>query len=1260
VADRLLVDLGSDRSVTVSVSPETGSPEVVSRSVLEWPLTGEDLEGLRWYLEDYLKAPFGVWEDRGPGIQARLDGWGEAVFASVFGPDPARDAYQRARDRGLEVVFRSDAPGWLGVPWELMRDGAGPVALGAGGISRGLPAADAAPALEVPGGRLRVLMVIARPAGTSDVEYQMVARPLLERLDAVSGQVDLVVLRPPTFGALSEALKQAADAGEPFQVVHFDGHGEMPGRLVAGPAAAGELPETLAGADEGMLAFEQPWWGAHLGAHPVAASEVARVLAGAKVPVVVLNACQSGAVGKELEASVATALLRAGCAAVVAMAYSVYAVAAAEFMAAFYESLFTGQTVRQAVTAGRRRLARRPGRPSPRGQMPLADWLVPVHYMRQDVSFPQARTARPAGAPPLEQALDQIRGTASAAEQADDPLGAAGGVFVGRDDLVYQLEAAARLQHVAVLTGPGGTGKTELAKGFARWLRGTAGIDDPRLAVWHSFEPGTASPGLDGVISAVGLKVFGTDFARLDPPARLDAVKRLLAQSRVLLVWDNFETVFSMPDPGAAAPPLGDAEREKIREFLAWVREHSRSVVVITSRSGEAWLGEVSRIAVGGLNRAETAEYADFLLAPYPRARDRREGRVFGELLEWLDGHPLSMRLTLPRLDRTEPGTLLEGLRGIRPLPGADPGETGRLSSLPAGIGYSFAHLTEDTARLLTAACLFHGVADADVLAAFSLEPGVPERFARASREDWVRALNEAVSVGLLTSLGAGMYRVHPALPAYLAGQWRAAEPAGYEASRDASETALAAACAALSGRLEGQISAGNAGLAYQVLDLERRTLGVVLGRCLNHREWGQAQTIARALTMYWDARGLYEEAAAWTSRVQAATKQPGSAPPPLDTPAGSLWLFIAGAHADRQRKAGRPDQAAATNQQILDMLGAQPPTRQRQADTAAACHNLGDCAQDQGRLDEAEDWYRQSLAIEEALGNRPGMAITYRQLGKTAQNRRRLDEAEDWYRQSLAIEQDLGNRPRMAVIYHELGNTAHMRGRLDEAEEWCRQSLAIEEALGDEPGMAASYHLLGMAAQDRGRLDEAEDWYRQSLAVKEALGDRPGMADTYHQIGVTAQERGRLDEAEDWYRQSLAIEEDLGNRPGMADSYYQLGITAYLRGRLDEARDWYRQSLAIEEDLGDRPSMAADCCYRLGITAQDQQQPDEALAWMIRCVTVFGQVPNAMTGPGPEHLARLARQLGVPALERAWQQITGQALPQTVRDYITSAGDHR
>jgi tetratricopeptide (TPR) repeat protein len=45
---------------------------------------------------------------------------------------------------------------------------------------------------------------------------------------------------------------------------------------------------------------------------------------------------------------------------------------------------------------------------------------------------------------------------------------------------------------------------------------------------------------------------------------------------------------------------------------------------------------------------------------------------------------------------------------------------------------------------------------------------------------------------------------------------------------------------------------------------------------------------------------------------------------------------------------------------------------------TAVIYHQLGSTAQDRGRLDEAEDWYRKALTIFEELGDRPGMAATY------------------------------------------------------------------------------------------------------------------------------------------------------------------------------------------------------------------------------------------------------------------------------------------
>lgn len=64
---------------------------------------------------------------------------------------------------------------------------------------------------------------------------------------------------------------------------------------------------------------------------------------------------------------------------------------------------------------------------------------------------------------------------------------------------------------------------------------------------------------------------------------------------------------------------------------------------------------------------------------------------------------------------------------------------------------------------------------------------------------------------------------------------------------------------------------------------------------------------------------------------------------------------------------------------------------------TAVIYHQLGSTAQDHGRLDEAEDWYRNARIISEELGDRPGMAATYGQLGLLAEARQQPHQALDW-----------------------------------------------------------------------------------------------------------------------------------------------------------------------------------------------------------------------------------------------------------------------
>jgi tetratricopeptide (TPR) repeat protein len=1151
---RLVLQEGSPGQVVVGLQRSgqlmveaSGAPVVLSHG-----FDGPALEDLRWYLEEYLAAPFAVYEERGQGIEQKLKSWGEGLFAAVFGDGkPGRTAYIRARESaGAELVVMGTSVSFLSLPWELLKDPlrATPLALELGAIDRLVPSE--AEAVEPDGASegLRVLMVIARPSGLGDIGYQMIARPLLERLEAVRGKVELAVLRPPTLDALKATLAEAASEGRPYHILHFDGHGTF-GTRAAGSAGAHQYDS---GGARGYVVFEKEGGGADF----VPAEEFGLVVNQARVPLVVLNACRSGWVGEAAaEAAVATRVLEGGAGSVVAMGYSVYAVAASEFMAAFYETLFAGKTVSTAVAEGRRRLYLRKERPSPKGPLPLEDWIVPVHYTRRPLSFPHLRQQRAAAAPSLDTMLDTLRGKAAPEAAAEAPAAdqlAPVGRFIGRDNDFYRLELVLQWQRVAVVHGPGGTGKTELAKAFGRWWQASGGVEQPQWVFFHSFEPGVASFGLDGMVTAIGLGLFGPDFIgrTQGPEERRELVLKLLHEHRMLLIWDNFESVYSMPDPSGATPPLKEEQRERVRAFVAALASGGKSGLIITSRTPEPWLGEVRRLELGGLNAAEAAELAGEVLKPYPVAQARRHDRAYAELMEWLDGHPLSLRLLLPQLEDMAPAHLLATLKGeVASLPPGFEG-AGRLAALGASVKYSFDHLDGALQQSLPALALFEGVVDQDVLALFSEADGVPARFAGVSKAAWAERLERLARLGLLTGVGGGMYEIHPALPAYLMAQWRLMAGEGFDAERAAADRALLHAYAGFGSWLQDQIDSGVAEAAFALIERQRRAMGRLVALALADKSYAEAQRLLEPLNAFWNVRGLGLEAKCWVDRCRVALETADGTPPDLDTETGALWLLMVSSQANRAYFGG---------------------------DLAAA--------------EAAHDAIRRRLEASTGAARDKRLAVAYHQLGMVARGRGDLAAAEDWSRKSLVISETLGDRSGMASTYHQLGVAAQQRGDFVVAEDWYRKALPIIEAMGDRLGMATSYYQLGTVAQQRGDLAGAEDWYRKALAIDEALGDRTGMSQGYHQLGIVAQQRGDFGGAEDWYRQSLAISEALGNRLGMAKSYGQLGLLAVARGKPALALDWVIRCIALFPEFphpatGPGPHHLAQLTAQLGMPA--------------------------------------------------------------------------
>src|SRR5215472_9872064 len=179
-------------------------------------LSAQDQEDIRWYLEDYLQYPLDPAPKVAARIESRLAELGAELFTAIFhSNDDVRDVWADIREElgDTRVEVACGVREATTIPWELLREPSAdtPLSLRTRSFVRTISQAQQAPSLALNGaGPIRILLVICRPGGRSDVPFRSVANRLLRGLGATEREkVELTVLRPPTFERLSRALWDA-------------------------------------------------------------------------------------------------------------------------------------------------------------------------------------------------------------------------------------------------------------------------------------------------------------------------------------------------------------------------------------------------------------------------------------------------------------------------------------------------------------------------------------------------------------------------------------------------------------------------------------------------------------------------------------------------------------------------------------------------------------------------------------------------------------------------------------------------------------------------------------------------------------------------------------------------------------------------------------------------------------------------------------------------------------------------------------------
>jgi serine/threonine protein kinase/Tfp pilus assembly protein PilF len=188
---------------------------------------------------------------------------------------------------------------------------------------------------------------------------------------------------------------------------------------------------------------------------------------------------------------------------------------------------------------------------------------------------------------------------------------------------------------------------------------------------------------------------------------------------------------------------------------------------------------------------------------------------------------------------------------------------------------------------------------------------------------------------------------------------------------------------------------------------------------------------------------------------------------------------------------------------------------------------------------------------------------ISYRLLNKP-------EEALHNYQESIAINEKIGQKRGVAAALNEMGTVQTTSGQQDAALASYSKALALLRAIGMKNEMADALANMGAVYQDQARFDQALDVYKQALQIQRETGNQSAESQCLDNVAGVYLAMGDTSNAFTYSQQALQLREKLGVPGDIADTLESLSEAYTATGQYDQAMTALMRALDLSRKVGD------------------------------------------------------------------------------------------